>query len=48
MYSIVDAPGPHGYNEMLMRATAVSMVRRLRGVDAVFDESEFNLAKQDF
>ena len=48
IYSIVDAPGPHGYNEMLMRATAVSMVRRLRGVDAVFDESEFNLEKHDF
>lgn len=47
-YSIIDSPGPHGYNETLMRATATFMARRLRGVEAVFDEPEFDSTKHDF
>lgn len=47
-YSIIDSPGPHGYNETLMRATATFMARRLRGTKAVFDEPEFDSTKQDF
>lgn len=47
-YSIIDSPGPHGYNETLMRATATFMARRLRGAEAVFDEPEFDSTKQDF
>ena len=47
-YGFVDSPGPHGYDEKLMRTTAVLMSRRLRGVEAVFGEPEFDVTKQDF
>ena len=47
-YSLVESPGPHGYNEKLMRASARYLTERLRGETAVFDESEFDSAKQDF
>lgn len=47
-FSIVDSPGPHGYNEKLMRETAVFMARRFRNAQAVFEESEFDSSKQDF
>ena len=47
-YSFVESPGPHGYNEKLMRASARYLTERLRGGTAVFDEPEFDSAKQDF
>jgi hypothetical protein len=47
-YSIIDAPGPHGYNEKLMRATSTFMAFKMRGENAVFDEPEFDATKQDF
>jgi len=47
-FSFVDSPGPHGYNEKLMRETAVFMAQRMRNSQAVFDEHEFDASKQDF
>jgi hypothetical protein len=47
-YSMIETPGPHGYDERLMRATAVFMARRLRGAEAAFAEPEFDESKQDF
>lgn len=47
-YSFVESPGPHGYNEKLMRASARYLTERLRGETAIFDEPEFDSAKQDF
>ena len=35
-YSMYDLPGPHGYCERSMRATAAFLARRLRGEDADF------------
>ena len=46
-YSFVESPGPHGYNEKLMRASARYLAKRMRGVTAVFDEPEFDVEKQD-
>ena len=47
-YGFVDSPGPHGYDEKLMRTTAVLMAKHLRGAQALFDEPEFDETKQDF
>ena len=47
-YDFTSSPGPHGYNEQLMRRSVVFLVRRLRGETAVFDEPEFDATKQDF
>ena len=47
-YSFASSPGPHGYNEQLMRQTVGFLVRRLRGDAAVFDEPEYDETKQDF
>ena len=47
-YSFASSPGPHGYNEQLMRQTVGFLVRRLRGEEAVFDEPEYDETKQDF
>ena len=47
-YSFSSSPGPHGYNEELMRQTVGFLVRRLRGDAAVFDEPEYDETKQDF
>lgn len=47
-YGFVSSPGPHGYNEQLIRRSVEFMVRRLRGEAAVFDEPEFDVTKQDF
>ena len=47
-YSFVESPGPHGYNEQLMRASAMYLTKQLRGGTAVFDEPEFDVTKQDF
>ena len=47
-YSFVSSPGPHGYNEQLMRQTVRFLARQLRGEEAVFDEPEFDATKQDF
>jgi hypothetical protein len=47
-YGFVDSPGPHGYDEKLMRTTAVLMAKHLRGAQALFDEPEFDETNQDF
>ena len=47
-YDFFSSPGPHGYNEQLMRQTINFLVRRLRGDTATFDEPEFDTTKQDF
>ncbi len=47
-YSFVSSPGPHGYNEELMRRSVEFLVWRLRGEKAVFDEPAFDASKQDF
>ena len=47
-YSFASSPGPHGYNEELMRKSVDFLVWRLRGAEASFDEPEFNEEKQDF
>lgn len=47
-YAFASSPGPHGYNEELMRKSVDFLSRELRGMAAVFDEPEFDLAKQDF
>ena len=47
-YSFVSSPGPHGYNEELMRRSVEFLAWRLRGEKAIFDEPEFDVEKQDF
>jgi len=47
-YGIDDKPGPHGYTERHMRATASFLARHLRGETATFDEPEFDTSRQDF
>ena len=47
-YDFTSSPGPHGYNEQLMRRSVDFLVCRLRGETAVFDEPEFDAAKLDF
>jgi D-hexose-6-phosphate mutarotase len=47
-YDFFSSPGPHGYNEQLMRQSVTYLVRQLRNETAVFDEPEFDTAKQDF
>ena len=39
-YSMYDIPGPHGYGERNVRATASFMARRLRGAEADFSGSD--------
>ena len=39
-YSMYDIPGPHGYCERNMRATAAFITERLRGVSAVFSDAD--------
>ena len=47
-YAMDDKPGPHGYTERHMRATATFLAQRLRGDEPAFDEPEFDRGMQDF
>ena len=40
MYTMYDIPGPHGYCERNMRATAAFITERLRGAHAVFTDAD--------